>query len=272
MIKTYHVRVVAPFLFLALLTSGWIGPKPKVTQTLFCTAQVQPITPETTIFAFDFHGVIATSAGFLERAKILWKSPCRSMAIKYSPILLYTLFKLRNQLSSAEEVFSRIIELYPELAICRQTFIDIANAQEPDKDTQAIMQALHEQGFKIYLFSNIGEIVFNDLLQRRPDLLRYIDGYCVVCAARGYIAKPDARMYTQFMQEFNSDGSKQVIFVDDIRKNIEGGCTANMISILFRSPAQLRRDLDTLGISIPELHKLAVPELSSQKEPVPTAA
>jgi len=236
-------------LFLSLPTWAGVGPRPKVAQTIFCNAQRAPITPENTIFAFDFHDVISYGWPTLGTSlRIIWGSPYRSTILKYSPTLLYTLFSMRRQMSVAEQGFQKIITLYPELEPCRTTFLEVANAQRPNKKTQAIMKELHDKGFKLYLFSNIGEVTFADLQERHPELLNYLDGFCIV-KAPDYNAKPDPRMYQQFKDQFNPDGSKQIVFVDDRLKNIKAGCNAGMISILFEDADKLYRDLTTLGIN-----------------------
>lgn len=237
-------------MLLALPTWAGVGPKPKVSQTIFCNQQRAPITPENTIFAFDFHDVITTSKGWPKwrtRTRILWDCPYRNTLFKYAPSLLYTLLSIRKQLNVAEQAFKEVIDMYPELALCKQTFLDIANAQRPNKKTQAIMKQLSEKGFKLYLFSNIGEETFEDLRTRHPDLLFHLNGFCYVKASTGYISKPDPRMYQQFNNECNKEG-KQVIFVDDLLRNIRAGCDAGMISILFKDADQFYRDLETLGI------------------------
>ena len=240
-------------LLLALPTWTGVGPRPKVSQTIFCNAQNKPITPQNTIFAFDFHDVITTSKDWPKwrtRIRLICGSPNFGTIVKYSPTLLYTLFTLRKQLNVAEQAYQKIIEIYPELAPCKDTFLEIANAQRPNKKTQAIMKKLHDKGFKIYLFSNIGEQTFADLQLRHPELLNYVDDYCIVKKSMGYVSKPDQRMYQQFKNQFNPDRSKQIIFIDDLRKNIDAGCKAGMISILFKDADQLFRDLETLGIPL----------------------
>lgn len=255
-------------LLLALPTWAGVGPRPKVSQTIFCNAQRAPITPKNTIFAFDFHDVITTSKDWPKwqtRCRILFGSPYRNTIFKYAPFLLYTLLSVRKELNVAEQAFQKIIATYPELESCKDTFLEIANAQRANKKTQAIMKQLHDLGFNLYLFSNIGEATFADLQKRHPELLDHLDGYCY---AKGpdYIAKPDPRMYQRFMQECNP-ASKQVIFVDDLIKNIRAGCDAGMIGILFKDAKQLYRDLETLGIKLSSDQDLTAP-LSSLEYPV----
>lgn len=209
------------------------------------TSAIEPIislNPERIVFAFDLHGVMFRP-DYRERAQILWHSPHKKTIAQLllSPWFLYDLLSISTKPLCFEQVMNQLGAKYPTVKKIESTIMALVNAQRPIPETIDFIRQLKQEGFKIYLLSNINEPVLEQLKKKFPTIFSYFDGFVCCSAATGYIHKPDPRIYQQFLNRFNVKPD-QVVFVDDLLKNIKAALTLGISGILFTSGPQLIRE------------------------------
>ena len=107
------------------------------------------------------------------------------------------------------------------------------------KTTLNLMLKLKEQGYKIYLLSNITEASFkyiNDTI----DLDKYIDGG--LYSYQEKMAKPDYKFYKKLFEKYNISKDESIFF-DDKAKNVEAGNEVGVKSVLFKSIEDIKKNI-----------------------------
>ena len=133
-------------------------------------------------------------------------------------------------------------ERYPELADKIEYVLSPENYNETYpimKDTLKLIGKLKEQGYKIYLLSNIIEETFkhiNNIIKFE----KYFDG-----GAYSYqegIAKPDNAFYETLVNKYNLV-KEECIFFDDKTKNVEAGNSIGIKSVKFEIVEDIKNSL-----------------------------
>lgn len=104
------------------------------------------------------------------------------------------------------------------------------------------IKQLKTLGFKIYFLSN----VINDDLEynsKHYEIFNLIDGGIYSCLC-GYV-KPDDEIYQELLTVYNLN-PKECVFIDDIELNCIAAINNGIPSILFKSPAQIQHELNSL--------------------------
>lgn len=203
------------------------------------------VTPETTIIAFDLHNVLfkkQTRKIVMQGIRLLPKGTWR---YTLSPRLWYRFYKIRSQSDVAEDIFAKIALEYPGLARFRGDFIRLTNAQKPIPLVMEMIKDLKERGYKLYILSNIGKETFEELAEVYPELRQYFEGAFTATAENNYLHKPHLEFYEAFKIFVGKDGheGKQILFIDDLKKNLSAASRCNIAGIHFTSPKKLRRAL-----------------------------
>lgn len=209
------------------------------------TFQHQQLTldPQRDVFAFDLHGVV-----FRPDYKTMISRAYHGSDAKFiyyaltHPSLLYDFFKLRKESSVPEQYIADLIAVHPFLTPYIEKAIDIINEQIPMIPTIDYIKQLKQQGFKVYVFSNIGKHTFEKFRIKFKDIFDLFDGYSVTDPDDRWIQKPNAEAYYKFLAMFNVQ-PEHVIFVDDQANNIKGAQKVGISTILFRCPQDLPRIL-----------------------------
>jgi 2-haloacid dehalogenase len=110
--------------------------------------------------------------------------------------------------------------------------------------TVEILAELKAAGMPLYVLSNMEPETFPVRLARF-DFLHWFDGH-VISGEEGVI-KPDARIFRRLLRRFDLQPTRTV-FIDDSTINVEAAAALGITSVLFESPAQLRSDLEKLGV------------------------
>lgn len=207
-----------------------------------------PVKPQNTIIAFDLHGVLFL-ADYKSIAKHFWngKNKIKLCIILLNPLIWIDVIKLRLKKSVAEQYIIGLAKKYNSLKPYVPLGIQIANSQRPIAQTIEIVKKLKEKGYSLALFSNIGAEIFQDLRQKFPDIFTHFDILSLPSEQNGYIRKPFKKAFINFISSCKKQ-KKQIIFVDDKKKNIATAQSNNILGIHFRSPHQLQRKLEDLGI------------------------
>jgi putative hydrolase of the HAD superfamily len=119
-----------------------------------------------------------------------------------------------------------------------------------------IVKKLKENGFSVYILSNIGPAHFSLLRQKYPEIFALFNGWYTPTPENNFSHKPHAKFYQGFKQYIlKKEGKdKQIIFTDDSRKYIKGACKEGYIAIQFTTPEKLKDFLEQL-----EQHALLCP-------------
>ncbi len=148
---------------------------------------------------------------------------------------------------AAEQVVDQLIGHYPDFKPFLPTIVEAINAQKPIEGTIRIIEQLKQRGFKIYLLSNIGDQVLKNMMQKFPDIFSNFHDFFYCSPEYGYIRKPNPKYYQFFLKKFNLK-PENVIFVDDLLKNIDAADRIGIYGILFNCPEQLGHELESLEI------------------------
>jgi len=75
---------------------------------------------------------------------------------------------------------------------------------------------------------------------------KFDDGFDVlVISAEVGLLKPDPQIYELALRKLDAEPGRSVL-VDDTAKNVEGARALGMSGVLFRTPSQMRRDLESV--------------------------
>ena len=154
---------------------------------------------------------------------------------------------------------SQLIENYPVMQPQKQTFFAIAHDLKPVPGMHELAQALHDQGYKLYLASNIGTPDLAAQQERYPELFALF-AECYTPENIGGIKKPHAAYYQGLRTLINEreKHAPHIIFIDDSKNNVTGAVASNqnIRAFRFKNATQLRADLQKAGVNVtvtPEL-------------------
>ncbi len=216
----------------------------------FLSSLEAAVTPDNTVIVFDLHNVVFKS----QRRKIVFSclKLMRQGTWRYTlnPALWYKVYRLRTQSQVAEDIFHKVTASYPELARFRNDFIRLTNSQRPIRGVVELIRKLKERGYRIYVLSNIGKETFDQLCLKYPDISTFFDGAFTASAEHNYIHKPHMDFYEGFKHYLKEQGeaSKQILFIDDLKRNLAAAATCNIAGVHYRSSRRLLLDFRNLHI------------------------
>jgi len=114
----------------------------------------------------------------------------------------------------------------------------------PIEGSVEILKELKEKGYKLYALSNWNAELFNDTIDDFPFLQWFNDK---IISGEVKLKKPDAAIYKLLLERFGVN-PQQGVFIDDSEKNIETAKSLGIRSILFKSPEELRQELQALKL------------------------
>jgi 2-haloacid dehalogenase len=115
----------------------------------------------------------------------------------------------------------------------------------PIPETVDIFRELKNSGkYKIYALTNWQADLFNIALVRY-NFLHWFDGRVV--SGEEKMRKPSPEFYQLLLNRYNVDPGKAV-FIDDNLRNAEAAKHTGLTPVHFQSPAQLRAELEQLGV------------------------
>lgn len=210
------------------------------------------VNPQTTVFAFDLHKVIFTEL-FLWRVCICARATMRGFF--YYALNPWFWLKAKEFIDtgkSTEFVFKSMLEVYPGLSYYQDDYFEVANAHAPDHNMVSLLASLKQLGYKLYVLSNIGEEAYSLFFDKHPEVFNCFEDIYIPRQSNEYNCKPHESFYNGFSEfiKDKGDGDKQVIFVDDLRANINAALRCNIAGIHFTTPYDLVNILEDLGITI----------------------
>lgn len=222
-------------------------------------------------FAFDIHKVLVHKKSDLmwnlirnyprkrEFIKIFWNIPL--MTLLGSIVWQYIINVLPWHKDKYKEVTSErfVNGLRQAHAIELVEFVTcLLNAQLPDPNMQHILCELKEKGYPLQVASNIGKQIFLKLKEQLTlsnqnifDLFNKnaenIEGK-TIDYDQSKAEKPSPGYYKEYLDQYDPDRCKLIIFVDDKLINIAPATALGFLGIHFKNAEQFRNDLMSLGI------------------------
>jgi len=217
------------------------------------------LTPKNVIFSFDLHEVVV-QPNYWHMAHAVfctvegWKFICLLLLNPLIVVALLWRVMFGDNPRVTEHIWFSMVQQFPVLNNCTQFFINVANMFVLDEGTVKIVRELKARGFKVFLFSNIGEQFWSAMHARLGAVLDelFSDGLWIATPAKNYLAKPDPKAFQDFLDMIaaESDQASAVFFVDDSRKNVcaAEAASARFLGYTFVNSHELLHHLTQLGL------------------------
>ena len=239
----------------------------KITLLLFSSLFLQSFpmqhTPGNTVIAFDYHDVLSQrkmSSTALQAAALVWRSP-RTLALIFNLYFWRDIFSADNKHKCAQERIAHLVEHYPLMRPQKEAFFTIAHDLRPVPEMHELAQTLHDQGYTLYLASNIGTPDLQAQQERYPKLFSLFTE-CYTPENAGGIKKPNAAYYQGLRTLINERErhAPHIIFIDDSRNNTTGAVASNqnISGFHFKNAKQLKANLQKAGLKITLASELEV--------------
>jgi FMN phosphatase YigB (HAD superfamily) len=205
------------------------------------------VNPQSTVLAFDLHEVVFNRLKMEIMMHVLTLMPRGMWWYACNYYFLKDIYRLRSEVVIEEAIFKKLIEQYPDLERFKQDFFDIANTVTPIEPMVEFIRYLKQQGYHLYVLSNIGEDTYKQLSEKYPDIVECFDGAYVPCDGNNYNHKPKKQFYQEFKDYLAREGhqDKQVLFIDDLEKNLRGALDCAIAGI-HCTQTQYVKDVFTL--------------------------
>jgi len=110
----------------------------------------------------------------------------------------------------------------------------------------ALMGKLKAQGYPLYGLSNWSREKF-DTVKEELVFLPLLEDYLI--SGDAGVTKPDERIYRMLLERIGRPAG-ECLFIDDAPENVFAAEELGIRTILYRSPAQLERELEGMGIKV----------------------
>jgi len=155
-----------------------------------------------------------------------------------------TLWNLwRTDQISENEFFQKIKKIlninYPIFFIKKQLY----TAYKPEKEIFNLVNKL-KQNYKLFLLSNNAKAWYNSQ-NKKLKLEKLFDG--ILTSFQAKISKPNIKIYKLLLEKFKLS-PKECLFIDDQEENLLPAKTLGMITIHYKNPDQLIKELKKHGI------------------------
>jgi epoxide hydrolase-like predicted phosphatase len=141
-----------------------------------------------------------------------------------------------------KEITGRLkIKQMPPGSIWMNAFMQ---AYKPDEEMFKLVNILKSKKVKIGLLSNTEKSVMEYFHK-----LNYQDIDVAVFSCQEGMTKPDLKIYKIILSRMKVK-AQDTIFIDDRYENIEGAENAEMKTILFKDPEQVKKELINFGVDL----------------------
>lgn len=157
---------------------------------------------------------------------------------------------------TAEELLY-LIKKYGDEQLYKLT-MHIVNTQQVDPEVKEIVIELRDVGYPLRIASNIGKEMYIELKQQLKDsgsnVFAYFDQDAQGMEGKTIdyrvspVQKPDRAFFEEFLDAYDPDRTKLIIFVDDKLVNVKAAIQLGFVGIHFKNAAQLKNDLQVLGV------------------------
>lgn len=117
-----------------------------------------------------------------------------------------------------------------------------------NEEMVSLLEDLKNTGkYKLFCLSNINESHWEYLQSKDCGFLDYFDK--IFLSHEIQMLKPDLKVFEYTIKEAQCKPN-EILFIDDVSKNVESAEELGIIGLNFTSPQQLRKDLKKLGVRI----------------------
>ena len=120
------------------------------------------------------------------------------------------------------------------------------NILTPIEGTVEILKSLKNNGYNLYYLSNFHHLAFEHILEEY-DFFKLFDGGVVSYEEK--LLKPEKEIYEVLIERYKLN-TKESIFVDDTKVNIEAAEDLKIRGIVFESPNQFKESLKKLKLNL----------------------
>lgn len=216
--------------------------------------EAQRVLSRDAFFLFDIHGVLFDNQG--KYLKVFQKVKNKKKFFKQGIKALFskkarTLFKKRQK--EGDKITERKFDTVKEFAHLHSELIDFSNnIFSPNLQMKRLLMQLKNNGYELYLLSNIGNVTLERLVRQHPtffslmtDTQNTINRTATQTGL--FVWKPRLDTFTQSLATIKkSHHAHLAIFVDDQIDNILAAHKAGFNAIYFTSYPQFYRDVANL--------------------------
>lgn len=202
---------------------------------------------ESIIFVFDLHNVVFKLhyRGIIHQLCAM-EHKMRLLLRLLQPAVLLDIIKLLYSSKVSEEYIVELARRHPELEPYIEHGIDICNEQLPMTGTVELINELYEQGYKLYILSNIGERTYAKLKKHYPEIFDRFSAAQVATVHDNWVQKPQPQAFTKFLKSINA-APENIVFIDDHAQNIATAQKLGIGTIHFSNADQLRTALQCIN-------------------------
>lgn len=206
---------------------------------------------QNTIIAFDLNDVLVQKdvPAITRKASAFLLKP-KTWRYALSPFFWNKLVKYATEKHCKETIFMKLVKDYPALADFEEEYIDLATSHTVDPEAFQLVKQLKASGYRLYIFSNMGAKCMARMSQKYPELFNLFEAYYCPGVDNNYNCKPYTSFYNEF-KEFvakRGDKDKQIIFVDDRKKNIKVAEQVGFKGIVCSSIKNVCTEMQNLNV------------------------
>ena len=165
------------------------------------------------------------------------------------PSFWFTLNRIKGESRVLEYVVRELEKIYPDLAGLSVFFEKLLLDQKPLYKTVAFIQELKKQGYTLSLLSNCATETYHKMADTYAEIFHLFDAVYLPSKDNHYRSKPNPQFFKEAVIALKRSpllSHKQLIFIDDKKKNIVAGIKEGLIGIHYISLKQLRTDIESL--------------------------
>jgi FMN phosphatase YigB (HAD superfamily) len=211
-------------------------------QKLFQRMQQQELKKP--IFLWDLHEVVFRKS-WKEMLRVILTFAGKRKLVQHVPKGVLRLYKQKTQ---KKKSISIVDILYFAQTEKNKTLVDflfqLCCAYRPIPQTVLLIKTLKEKGFVQHIGSNIARPIYQQFKDLYPDIFSLFD-YAHVVDVTDYdqvIQKPDPLFFESYLQQCSLN-AKEVIFIDNKKKNVQVAEHVGLNGIHFKCPGQLKKIL-----------------------------
>ncbi|MFC1841900.1 HAD hydrolase-like protein [Candidatus Dependentiae bacterium] len=208
----------------------------------------KPITPQNTIVTFDLHDVIV-NYDYWEIAKTIFKhkKKLKLFIALLNPFVWWSIIKLMYKNAVAEQYIFEIGQKHKSLEPYIPLGVAVANCQTINPNMVQLIKKLKDKGYALHLYSNVGTKIFTEFTKKFPGIFDHFDKIILPSEENGYLRKPHHQSFINYLKN-NQNDRRQIIFIDDKKRNIKKAAQYGIIGIQFKCYCQLVKRLKKMGI------------------------
>jgi hypothetical protein len=219
---TYYLEILG--IIIVILTLFLLARSLLVKAALPVQESIPSLSPITTIFAFDLHGVVLT-INWRVLIKIIVLELPKGLFLRFllNPFGFYCVLKLVKDGVLSERAFDNFCVKHEKFIRLKPFLIRFMVTQKFNQETMTILKTLKKDGYKLYILSNIWPSAFILLEKQYAIINQIFDGFYISAAENNYGFKPEPAFYQSFKGYLKNleINCKCIVFIDNNSNNLE---------------------------------------------------